>query len=132
MLLVERGMPGFTIERMAPTMGCSGASHDLLRFDNVPVPVENVLGREGAGLVTSALLAFLEISRVFIAVARSALPNAHSNWPWSGQNSVLPFGKPIAERQAVQGYLAEMATDIYALRHMILDALRKYDAGQLS
>ena len=41
-LLVERGMPGFTIERMAPTMGCSGASHDLLRFDNVPVPVENV------------------------------------------------------------------------------------------
>src|SRR5215471_274556 len=66
-LLVERGMPGFSIERMAPTMGCSGASHDLLLFDNVPVPVANVLGREGLG--AEQLLAFLEISRVFIAVA---------------------------------------------------------------
>jgi alkylation response protein AidB-like acyl-CoA dehydrogenase len=127
-LLVERGLPGFTIERMAPTMGCSGASHDLLRFDNVPVPVEQVLGHEGLG--AEQLVAFLEISRVFIAVA--ALGTAERALElavqWAKQR--VTFGKPIAERQAVQGYLAEMATDIYALRHMVLDALRKYDAGQ--
>jgi hypothetical protein len=76
------------------------------------------------------LLAFLEISRVFIAVA--ALGTAERALElaveWAKQR--VTFGKPIAERQAVQGYLAEMATDIYALRHMVLDALRKYDAGQ--
>jgi alkylation response protein AidB-like acyl-CoA dehydrogenase len=127
-LLVERGMPGFTIQPMAHTMGCSGASHDLLIFEHVPVPVENVLGREGMG--SEQLLAFLEISRVFIAVA--ALGTAERalelSRAWAKQR--VTFGKPIASRQAVQGYLAEMATDIYALRHMVLDALRKYDAGQ--
>jgi len=127
-LLVERGMPGFTIEPMAHTMGCAGASHDLLIFDQVPVPAENVLGREGLG--AEQLLAFLEISRVFIAVA--ALGTAERaldlSVAWAKQR--VTFGRPIAERQAVQSYLAEMATDIYALRHMVLDALRKYDAGQ--
>jgi alkylation response protein AidB-like acyl-CoA dehydrogenase len=127
-LLVERGMPGFTIQSMAPTMGCAGASHDLLLFENVPVPVQNVLGKEGMG--SQQLLAFLEISRVFIAVA--ALGTAERalelSVAWAKQR--VTFGRPIAERQAVQGYLAEMATDIYALRHIVLDALRKYDAGQ--
>ena len=52
---------------MAHTMGCSGASHDLLTFEDVAVPVENVLGQEGMG--PEQLLAFLDVSRVFIAVA---------------------------------------------------------------
>ena len=127
-LLVERGMPGFTITPMAHTMGCSGASHDLLTFEDVAVPVDNVLGREGMG--PEQLIAFLEVSRVFIAVA--ALGTAERalelSLTWAKQR--VTFGKPIASRQAVQGYLADMATDIYALRHIILDALRKYDAGQ--
>jgi alkylation response protein AidB-like acyl-CoA dehydrogenase len=127
-LLVERGMPGFTIAPMAHTMGCSGASHDMLIFDHVAVPVANVLGRTGMG--SGQLLAFLEISRVFIAVA--ALGTAERALElaidWAKQR--VTFGQPIASRQAVQGYLAEMATDVYALRHMVLDALRKYDAGQ--
>jgi alkylation response protein AidB-like acyl-CoA dehydrogenase len=127
-LLVERGLPGFTIEPLAHTMGCSGASHDVLIFDNVPVPVANVLGREGLG--NEQLVAFLEISRVFIAVA--ALGTAERalelSVAWAKQR--VTFGKPIASRQAVQGYLAEMATDVYALRHIVLDALRKYDAGE--
>ncbi|MEE9149690.1 MAG: acyl-CoA dehydrogenase family protein [Candidatus Tectomicrobia bacterium] len=127
-LLVERGMPGFRIEPLAHTMGCVGASHDLLQFDDVPVPVENVLGQVGMG--SMQLLAFLEISRVFIAVA--ALGTAERALElavdWAKQR--VTFGKPIASRQAVQGYLAEMATDVYALRHIVLDALRKYDAGQ--
>ena len=119
-LLVERGMPGFTVTPMAHTMGCSGASHDLLTFEDVAVPVENVLGQEGMG--PEQMLAFLEVSRVFIAVA--ALGTAERalelSLAWARQR--VTFGKPIASRQAVQGYLAEMATDIYALR--------KYDAGQ--
>ncbi len=127
-LLVERDMPGFTIEPMAPTMGCSGASHDLLRFDNVPVPVANVLGCEGLG--SEQLLAFLEISRVFIAVAALGTAERALELAVAWAKQRVTFGRPIADRQAVQGYLAEMATDIYALRHIVLDALRKYDAGQ--
>ena len=127
-LLVERGMPGFTIEPMAHTMGCSGASHDLLRFENVAVPVTNVLDREGRG--NEQLLSFLEISRVFIAVAALGTGERALELAVEWAKQRVTFGKPIATRQAVQGYLAEMATDNYALRHIILDALRKYDAGQ--
>ncbi len=127
-LLVERGMPGFTIEPMAHTMGCVGASHDLLHFDQVPVPLDNVLGREGLGLQQQ--MAFLEISRVFIAVAALGTAERALELALAWAKQRVTFGRPIAERQAVQGYLAEMATDVYALRHITLDALRKYDAGQ--
>ena len=127
-LLLDRDMPGFTIEPLAHTMGCAGGSHDMLIFDQVPVPVDRVLGHTGMG--SEQLLSFLEISRVFIAVAAlgTAERSLELSVEWAKQR--VTFGKPIATRQAVQGYLAEMATDIYALRHMILDALRKYDAGQ--
>lgn len=127
-LLLERDMPGFTIEPLAHTMGCAGGSHDMLIFDNVPVPVDHVLGRPGMG--SEQLLSFLEISRVFIAVAAlgTAERSLELSVEWAKQR--VTFGKPIATRQAVQGYLAEMATDVYALRHIILDALSKYDAGQ--
>ena len=127
-LLLERDMLGFTIEPLAHTMGCAGGSHDMLIFDQVPVPVDRVLGHTGMG--SEQLLSFLEISRVFIAVAAlgTAERSLELSVEWAKQR--VTFGKPIATRQAVQGYLAEMATDIYALRHMILDALHKYDAGQ--
>jgi alkylation response protein AidB-like acyl-CoA dehydrogenase len=127
-LLLDRDMPGFTIEPLAHTMGCAGGSHDMLIFDQVPVPVDRVLGHTGMG--SEQLLSFLEISRVFIAVAAlgTAERSLELSVEWAKQR--VTFGKPIATRQAVQGYLAEMATDIYALRHMILDALHKYDAGQ--
>ena len=94
----------------------------------MPVQVENVLGWEGLG--SAQLLAFLEISRVFIAVAALGTAERALELALEWAKQRVTFGKPIAERQAVQGYLAEMATDIYALRHMTLDALRKYDAGQ--
>jgi alkylation response protein AidB-like acyl-CoA dehydrogenase len=42
----------------------------------------------------------------------------------------VTFGKPIAERQAVQRYLAEMAMDVHALRLLLADAAAKWDAGQ--
>jgi hypothetical protein len=127
-LLLDRDMPGFSIEPLAHTMGCAGGSHDMLIFDQVPVPVDRVLGHTGMG--SEQLLSFLEISRVFIAVAAlgTAERSLELSVEWAKQR--VTFGKPIATRQAVQGYLAEMATDVYALRHMILDALRKYDAGQ--
>lgn len=127
-LLLDRNMPGFTIAPLAHTMGCAGGSHDMLIFDQVPVPVDRVLGRTGMG--PEQLLSFLEISRVFIAVAAlgTAERSLELSVEWAKQR--VTFGQPIATRQAVQGYLAEMATDIYALRHIILDALGKYDAGQ--
>ena len=127
MLLVERGMPGFTIE-------CAWLPWDVLGPPMISCASTMCRCRwrmywAGKALAVQ-LLAFLEISRVFIAVAALGTAERALELALEWAKQRVTFGKPIAERQAVQGYLAEMATDIYALRHMILDALRKYDAGQ--
>ena len=126
-ILVERGTPGFTIEALPENMGCKGGQHGLLTLRDVRAPVANVLGKEGAGL--GQMEHALEVSRLFIAA--TSLGTAERAFELSVQHarSRVTFGKPLAHRQAVQRYLAEMATDIYALRHMIADAGAKWDRG---
>src|SRR5919199_2897254 len=127
-ILVERDTPGFSIEPLPETMGCKGGEHGLLTFNDARVPVNNVLGSEGRGL--AQMEEALEISRVFIAA--TSLGTAERAFELSLQfaKQRVTFGKPIAERQAVQRYLAEMATDVYALRQMIRDAAAKWDSGR--
>ncbi len=127
-ILVEKDTPGFMVEDMPHCMGCRGSFHGRLTLQNCRVPVKNVLGEEGKGLYQA--LSSLEISRVFIAA--TSLGTAERSLDLSIEHAKrrVTFGKPIAERQAVQGYLADMAMDIYAMKAMIYDAARKYDAGE--
>lgn len=127
-LSVQRGLPGFTIEALPETMGCKGGQHGQLSFQDVRVPASDLLGEEGQGL--AGMERSLEISRVL--VAGSSLGTAERALELSLQHARerITFGKPIAERQAVQRYLAEMAQDVYALRLMLADAADKYDRGE--
>lgn len=127
-LSVERDLPGFTIEALPETMGCKGGQHGQLTFQDVRVPVGNLLGEEGQGL--AGMERSLEISRVL--VAGSSLGTAEHALTLSLEHARdrVTFGKPIAERQAVQRYLAEMAQDVYALRLMLDDVAAKYDRGE--
>ena len=127
-ILVERGTPGFSIEPLPETMGCKGGEHGHLTFESVRVPVGNVLGAEGRGL--DQMEQALEISRVFIAATSLGTAERAFELSLAYAKQRVTFGKPIAERQAIQRYLAEMATDIYALRGMIADAATKRDAGK--
>jgi alkylation response protein AidB-like acyl-CoA dehydrogenase len=126
-VLVERDTPGFAIEALPETMGCKGGQHGLLTFVDVRVPVSNLLGEEGRGL--AQMEQALEISRVFIAA--TSLGTAERSLELAVQQSKerTTFGKPLAARQGIQRYLAEMATDVYALRNMINDAAEKWDRG---
>jgi alkylation response protein AidB-like acyl-CoA dehydrogenase len=127
-ILVERDRPGLTIEPLPETMGCKGGQHGLLTFDDVRVPAVNLIGSEGDG--EEHLERALEISRVFIAASSLGTAQRALDIALAHAKTRVTFGKPLAERQAVQRYLAEMAMDVYALRHMLLDAARKWDAGQ--
>lgn len=127
-ILVERDRPGLRIEPLPETMGCKGGQHGLLTFDAVRVPADNLIGREGDG--EDHLERALEISRVFIAASSLGTAQRAMDVALAHARTRVTFGRPIAERQAVQRYLAEMAMDIYALRHMLLDAARKWDAGR--
>jgi alkylation response protein AidB-like acyl-CoA dehydrogenase len=127
-LLVERDRAGLTIEPLPETMGCKGGQHGLLTFDGVRVPAANLIGTEGEG--EDHLERALEISRVFIAASSLGTAQRALDIALAHARTRVTFGKPLAQRQAVQRYLAEMAMDVYALRHMLLDAARKWDAGQ--
>ena len=111
-ILVGRNTPGFTITRLPETMGCKGGEHGQLSLVNVRVPVTNVLGQEGRGILEMEEL--LEISRVFIAATSLGTAERAFELSLAFAKRRVTFGKPLAARQAIQRYLAEMGTDIYA------------------
>lgn len=127
-LLLPKDAPGFAWQPNRPTMGCKGFTHGRLTFTDCRVPCENLIGGvEGRGIVHA--LTSLEESRVFIA--STSLGTAERAFELSLQYAKkrVTFGKPIAEREGVRGYLAEMAIDIHALRNMLADAIDKIDRG---
>lgn len=127
-LMVDRGTPGFTISDMPETMGCRGGQHGYLTFKDCRVPVGNILGEEGEGLLQMTVA--LEVSRLFIAATSLGTAERALELSLDFSKKRVTFGKAIAERQAVQGYLADMATDLYALRTMVADAATKADRGE--
>lgn len=127
-ILVERGTPGFSIAPLPETMGCKGGEHGILLFRDVRVPLSNVLGEEGMGL--ALMEETLEISRVFVAASSLGTAERAFDLALNHAKSRVTFHRPIAERQAIQRYLAEMAIDIYALRMMLRDCADRWDRGQ--
>jgi alkylation response protein AidB-like acyl-CoA dehydrogenase len=125
--LAERDSAGFEIQPLPETMGCKGGEHGLLTFRDVEVQQDSVLGAHGRGL--EQMEQALEISRLLIAATSLGTAERALELSLEFSKQRVTFGKPIAERQAIQRYLAEMATDIYALRQMIRDAAQRWDQG---
>lgn len=126
--IVERGRAGLSIEPLPETMGCKGGEHGQVTLDGVRVPTANLIGAEGQG--QDQLERALEISRVFIAASSLGTAQRALELSLEHARSRVTFGKPIGQRQSIQRYLAEMAMDVYALRHMLVDVARKWDAGE--
>lgn len=124
-LLVPRDTPGFVIKDMPETMGCSGAYHGILEFHDCEVPAKNILGKEGKGLDDS--LQALRVSRIYIAANALGVCERCLELSLKRAKERVTFGKPIAERQAIQSYLAEMAAATYCVRLAVLDAARRVD-----
>ncbi len=124
--IVPRDTPGFTIVPLPETMGCKGAEHGELTFTDVRVPASLLVGAEGDG--QTHMERALEISRVFVAASSLGTATRALELSLKFAQERVTFGKPIAERQAIQRYLAEMAIDVYALRGMLADVAAKWDA----
>jgi alkylation response protein AidB-like acyl-CoA dehydrogenase len=126
--LVPRDTEGLSIEPLPETMGCKGGEHGRITLSSVRVPASALIGAEGEG--GKHLERALEISRVFIAASSLGTSERALALSIEHAQDRVTFGKPIGTRQALQRYLAEMATDIYALRGLLADAARKWDSGQ--
>ena len=127
-LLVEAGAPGFTVSRDLGKLGYKGTETCEVVLDDVPVPVENLLGGvEGRGLQQA--LSALEIGR--INVAARAVGVAHEAFAQARDYAKMrhAFGQPIGQFQAIQLKLADMATDVNAARLLTWWAASKADTG---
>ena len=128
--LVEKGTPGLNVSRTFEKLGYKGVETAELVFTDVRVPAANVLGDvEGEGF--KHIMSGLEVGRMNVAARAIGVAQLHF-----GNDSIKyaqerhTSGKPIAQHQAIQLKLADMATKIEAARLLLQQAARKKDRGE--
>ncbi|AYL98588.1 acyl-CoA dehydrogenase [Mucilaginibacter celer] len=126
--IVEKGLPGFTIGPKENKMGVRGSDTHSLMFTDVKVPKENRIGEDGFGFKFAMNL--LEGGR--IGIASQALGIASGAYELAVQYAKdrKAFGKSLADHQAIQFKLADMATEIEAARLMCFKAAWLKDHGK--
>ena len=126
--LVEKGTPGFTVGRKEDKLGIRASSTCELVFDGCEVPEANVLGEPGKGYK----IAIETLNEGRIGIGAQMLGLAEGAWGHAAKYAKerRQFGKAIAEFQAVQFTLAQMATEIEAVKLMVYNAARLKDAGE--
>jgi alkylation response protein AidB-like acyl-CoA dehydrogenase len=126
--LVERGTPGLSTSRIFEKLGYKGVETAELVFTDVRVPVANLLGgTEGEGF--KHIMSGLEVGRINVAARAVGVAQAAFNDSITYAQQRSTFGKPIAQHQAIQLKLADMATKIEAARLLLQQAAQKKDRG---
>lgn len=115
--IVEKDFPGFIIGNVEKKMGLRGSHSAELFFENLEVPVENVLGEEGEGYVNA--LKILANGRAGLAARNLGSAEKLLELSLEYASEREQFGKPILEIQAVQHMLAEMSIQIETLRSLV-------------
>ena len=124
--VVERDTPGFTVERSIPML--AGARTYEVVFDNCRIPESQVLGAVGAGFAPMQLrltVRRLQMGSWCVGMARRALAMLCEH-----ASQRVTFGERLADRQAVQWWIADAATRIHACSLMVMDAAVKQDRGE--
>ncbi|MEM2145089.1 MAG: acyl-CoA dehydrogenase [Candidatus Jordarchaeaceae archaeon] len=125
--LVERGTPGFSAGAKEDKMGMRAAINSELMFDGCKVPKENLLGKEGDGFKIA--MSILDSARIGAAAQAVGLAQAAFDEAFKYAQERQQFNRPIAQFQAVQFMLAEMATQIEAARLLTYKAAFLKDKG---
>ena len=125
--LVPAGTPGLTVGRKEDKLGIRASSTCELIFEDCEIPSANLFGEEGKGYK----IAIEVLNEGRIGIGAQLLGLAQGAWDHAAKYAQerKQFGKAIAEFQAVQFTLAEMAIEIEAARLMVYNAARRKDAG---
>jgi alkylation response protein AidB-like acyl-CoA dehydrogenase len=130
LLVVERGMPGFERGRNLDKIGLKAQDTAELFFDNVRVPVENLLGEEGKGFVY--LMEKLPQERLAIAVVAAAACENLLAQTLEYVKDRKAFGRPIGSFQNSRFVLAEIATETQIARVFVDRCIQELNAGTLT
>lgn len=113
LMLIERGMPGFSVGKRLKKMGMKAQDTSELFFDNVHVPAENLLGgkaMENRGFV--CLMEQLPWERLQIAISAVAAAQAAIDWTVTYVKDRKVFGQPVGSFQNTRFKLAELQTEV--------------------
>lgn len=127
-IIVPTDTPGLTFGKPEKKMGLNGSHTYAVSIENVTVPLENLLGREGYGLHQT--LEALDGGRIAIGALSVGLAQAAYEAAVAYAKERTTFGRAIAEHQAIQEKIANMATTLEAARWLVYRAAWLRDQGQ--
>jgi acyl-CoA dehydrogenase len=126
--VVDRDLPGVTVDKKEDKMGQRASDTAMISFDEVEVPAENLLGEENKGFK----LAMMTLDRTRPGVASLGLGLAQAAFEFASDYSKerVQFGVPIAMHQAIAFMIADMATKIEAARLLVWQSGVLLDQGK--
>jgi alkylation response protein AidB-like acyl-CoA dehydrogenase len=126
--ILERGMKGFRSGKKEDKLGVRSSDTSELIFEDCHVPAENLLGQEGNGFVDT--LKILDRGRIGIAAFSIGIAQASLEASMTYAQGRRQFGHPIADFQAIQFKIADMATKVSAARLLAWHAASLRDGGK--
>ena len=126
-VVAEKGTPGFKVGKEEKKLGISATACSELVFTDCEIPVGNRIGHEGEGYKVA--LSTLDGGRIGIAAQATGIAQGAFEAALKYSQERLAFGHPIAQFQAIQFMLADMATEIAAARLLIRKAAWRQDTG---
>lgn len=127
-MIIEKGMPGFTVERVNDWMGSAGMYNCYLRFDNLKVPVKNVIGGEGNGW--RVMMSGLNIERAISAAGYLGGMREAMRYARQHLERRVQFGQPTGSFPTNQFKLADMYSKFQLARLLIYYAAYCADLGR--
>jgi butyryl-CoA dehydrogenase len=124
--IVENGTPGYTYGKDEIKLGLRGSVTSELFFEDCRVPEENLLGIRGEGFIGA--LEILDEGRISIGAMALGLAQGCYDLALQYSKEREQFGRPISKFQGVQWFLADMATEVAAARHLVYNAAALKDA----
>lgn len=126
--IVEKDTPGFYVSKVEKKMGMRGSPTASLTMEDCRIPKENLIGEEGEGYKQA--LTTLEGGRLSIGALALGIAQAAFDSALAYANQREAFGQPIGKFQFIQGYLADMSTQIAAARMLLYHAAWLKDHGK--
>jgi len=130
LLVIEDGMPGFSRGRNLEKIGLHAQDTAELFFDDVRVPVDNLLGEEGSGFVH--LVSNLPQERLSLTAGSLAHAQVAFGWTLDYIKERRAFGQPIGSFQTVKHAMAEMRTELDIAQSYVDAQILALNAGELS
>ncbi|AVP65758.1 acyl-CoA dehydrogenase [Clostridium botulinum] len=126
--ILEKGMPGFSVGKTEEKMGIRASSTTELIFEDVKVPKENLLGKEGKGF--SIAMKTLDGGRIGIAAQALGIAEGALNEAIEYMKERTQFGKKLSKFQGLQWYIAEMQVRVEASKYLVYKAAWKKSIGE--